>query len=275
MPILKGFSGSIDAEVGDTVDSMAGADDLIAKLEEYSANVYRISFTPSWTAGTRWWGADAVVPAIDGIDKVNYMLDNWGGYIIVDRNHHLTTDTVPLNPDNTWDDAGVLAGCYDVLAEWANNPRVLVEIVNEFVSDAGGTVWDHVEPIITQLKGEGYTNLFVINKHSAADDWTTIGADYYGKHFYMNNYTIPEFQGFMNSAITAGCIPMVNTEMGAHFAEYTNFTQALVDELEEDQLWASSNQIGYCIWLNKNIRNLTGVPAGTGGYEFYNWDGLV
>ena len=266
---LKGFSG--------TPEDDAGMDLIIENLLEYEGNCYRICFTPSWTAGTRPWDAT----------QVDYLLTNWAldndGFIIVDRNHHLA-DTVPLtNPpaDNSWDVTGVRAGLQDVLDEWgitsatstADEERyrhVLVELINEFVWDAGGNVYDHCEPEVDDIRANGYTNLLVLNQHTSDNEWTTIGCDYYGKHFYMNNYTEAQFQGHMTNALNADCIPIVNTEMGAE-ADEPPFTEAHVTELEADQAWLSARNYGYCIWMNKDMDNLT---LGN-GYDDRGWAGLI
>ena len=208
--------------------------------------MYRISFNPPWATGSRPYTPE----------YVDYFLANCGYYIIIDRNHHTSSDVVD------WIQAE--ASIFEVLSRWGNNPRVLVEPVNEFVWDTEGTVWDHVAPIIQRIKAAGYTNKLLINKHTQENDWRPIGADYYGKHAYFNNLNDPTTkwqtlwaaQMFMEDAIAAGCVPLANTEIGAHFGENQSFTPENVATLNQFLAWCNQRGIGNCVWMNKDLQNL-------------------
>ena len=236
--VLNGFSGSFTG--------FQAIIDMIAVLGAYKSNAYRISFTPTWTIGSR--------PYIP--EYVDYLLDNWNGYVIVDRNHHTSEDVVD------WVQAE--ASIFEVLSRWGNNPRVIIEIVNEFVWDIEGTVWDHVEPIIQRIRAEGYTNLLLINKHTYTDDWRPIGADYYGKHAYFDNLNDPNAEyntlhgakQYMEEAIAAGCVPLVNTEVGASYLENQAFTPDNVAALNDFLAWSQQRNIGNMIWMNRDLQNL-------------------
>jgi len=234
---LNGFSGALT--------SIQAVDDIIDALERYKLNTYRIAFTPTWTTGTRPYHPE----------YVDHLLNNWNGTIIVDRNHHTSHDTV--------DWAQAEEALMECLGRWGDNPRVIFELVNEFVHD-GENVWDRCEPIVQRIKAAGYTNKLLINKHTLADDWRTIEADSYGHHAYFNSLNDPDEQyntlwqakAQMVNAETAGCVPLVNTETGAHFGESGDFTAENVAILNEYLAWCKERGIGNMVWLMRDLANL-------------------
>lgn len=242
--ILNGFSGFPN----DTPSFQTNIDAIIAAIDKYQCNCYRMSFTPSWTSGSRPYN-----PA-----KVDYFLQHCSHYLIIDRNHHTENDTM------NWPQAE--ADIMEVLSRWGNNNSVIIEIVNEFVWDTAGTVFDHCAPIISRIKALGYTNKILVNKQTLANDWRQIGADYYGHHQYFDDLDSqvqpPPFNSLANAklqasnAIAAGCVPLCNTEIGASFHENQSFTPANVNTLNAYLAWCSANKVGNMIWMKTNLSNL-------------------
>lgn len=241
--ILNGFSGSIT--------NQAAARDIIAESEARKLNAHRISFNPVWVTG----GSRPYNPAI-----VDYLLDNSDLTIIVDRNHHTSQDTV--------DWAQAESSLMECLNRWGNNPRIILEIINEFVHD-GQNVWDRCEPIIQRIKAAGYSNKLLINKHTLADDWRSIEADFYGHHAYFSNLDDPDqdyntlwqAKAQMNNAIAVNCLPLVNTETGAHHQEANHFTAENVAILNEYLDWCKTLSIGNMLWMNRDLNNLAKYEA--------------
>ena len=234
---LNGFSG--------TPTNIQAVDDIIDALDRYGLNCYRISFTPTWTTGSRPYRPE----------YVDHFLANCSHTIIIDRNHHTSHDTVD------WAEAE--AALMECLERWGNNPSVILELVNEFVHD-GENVWERCEPIVSRIKAASYTNKLLINKHTLANDWRTIGCDYYGHHAYFSNLNDPTQQyqtlwqakAQMNNAIAAGCVPLVNTETGAHHREANHFTAENVAILNEYLAWCKFQGIGNMVWMNRDLNNL-------------------
>jgi len=246
-PLLYGFGGTPETE--------QGLNDIIGNLTLYGMNTYRISFTPDWAAGTRPWNATQCEYFLNNTD------DSW--FLIIDRNHQLESSTMDWAQANQsiYDD--ILAN-----PNFANNPRVIIEIVNEFVYKAPDNVWDGCAPIVASIQADGYTNPLLVNKHSVSDDWAegaVIPFDYYGHHMYMSNdnasYTQQTYwqgQNETREAENAGCVPGVNTEVGAHHLEFNSFDQVNVDLLKDYILWSRNRPVpfGNIIWMNKDMRNL-------------------
>lgn len=247
--LLYGFSG--------TPTNQESIDEIIGNMTIYGMNTYRISFTPDWAIGTRPYN----------LTQMTYFLNNtpasW--YLIVDRNHQL--DSGAMNWTN-WQQAN--QSIYDdvlTIPQLANNSRVIIEIINEYVFNGTHNVWAATEWIVEGIQADGYTNQLLINKHSNSNDWAqgaAIPYDIYGHHSYFNNLddpgngtnTLGLAQNLMINASAAGAIPLVNTEIGAHFLEFTWFNQSNVDVLKEYILWCRTQNIGNTIWMNKDLRNL-------------------
>lgn len=248
--LMYGFSG--------TPTTQAGIDDIISNMTLYGMNTYRISFTPDWAAGTRPYN----------LTQMTYFLNNtpasWN--LIVDRNHQL--DSPSMNWAN-WQQAN--QSIYDdilLIPQLANNSRVIIEIINEYVFNGSANVWAGTEWIVDGIQADGYTNPLLINKHSISDDWAqgaAIPYDFYGHHMYMSNLnetdtqqTYWQGQNVTKAAENAGAVPGVNTEVGAHHLEFANFNQTNVDLLKDYILWSRNRPVpfGNMIWMNKDLRNL-------------------
>lgn len=257
MVVLNGFSGS--------VDSYNAIDAVIEALDVYKGNCYRIAFNPPWTTGSRPWHATSTYGP-RGIDKINHFLANCDHYIIVDRIHDTDNSSMPQTgptggADRNWQNVEWLL-FNDVLANWGHNPRVIIEIINEYPNSE---MYSICEGITQRIKAAGYTNLILNNKHNIAYDWGNFASlnptlDIYGKHWYfnnMNNYTYySEFINHMEMALAAGCIPMCNTEVGADYGERWSFTEEKVSLLNDALHWCNHRGIGNLIWMNHNLNNL-------------------
>lgn len=243
--LLSGFSGY-------PRNGFSDLDLIIANLIKYGCDTYRISFTPTWTTGSRPYRPD----------YVDYFLANTPSNfkIIIDTNHHTSNDVV----DWTQAQASVLA----VAARWPNNPCVFIEVINEY---ANSDYYSKAQTIITAVRNAGYTNPLVSNKHSAAQAWQRfndpLDNTYQGFHFYMNQYTPAQIQSMMLAAKNAGITKIVNTEVGADYRETQYFTQASVDALNEFLMWSLENGIGNNVWLNSGIYNLNRYEY-FGGLDF-------
>lgn len=236
--VLNGFSG--------TPTATEAIDQIIETSKKYGMNAYRISFTPPWTTGSRPYNTD----------HIQYFLDHSTLTIIVDPNHHTTSDTVD------WVQAE--ERIIDVLNRWPNNPRIIVELINEFFQDSDGDLWSHLEPIMQRIRAAGYSNQLLVNKHNPVQPWKQIGLDDYGKHAYFTRelddstlyMNLPKSQQYMEEAIQAGCVPLVNTETGAHHQESNYFTTNNVNVLNTWLQWCYERDIGNMIWMNRDLNNL-------------------
>lgn len=244
--ILYGMSGT----PYDTQD----LDDIIGNSTLYQMNAFRYS---SNVTGTRVWNWDFV----------DYLLDNSDLTIVLCVNHYLgeSVDVVEMNQT-------VYERALNISAGFRNNPRIIPEIINEYVfANPPNTVWDLINDTVNSIKDDGITNLILNNKHSNADDWGAIGQhvklDFHGKHSYFNNGDDPLnatnslgwAQGHMENAMNGNCIPLVNTEIGASFlgAGDPSFNQTTVDVTKTYILWCRDLDIGNFIWMNKFASSAT------------------
>lgn len=225
--VWNGLSGSFR--------DISAIDASIDIMNENDLNAIRVPFTPVGVSGQRPYSPE----------HIDYLLNNWDGTVIVSPNHYL--GEVP-------DWAQVETTVFKVLNRFKNNRRVPVEIINEFAWD-GKTVWDRVAPIIANIKAAGFTNPIIINKHTRENDWRTIGANYYGRHYYMSIWTKTAIQAALTDAMIAGCVPMVCTEVGAHHKERDSFTTENVRQLSEQLAWSNGQGIGSLLWMNRDQDN--------------------
>ena len=257
--VLNGFSGS--------ADSLQDIDNIINALNTYGGNCYRIAFNPEWTTGTRPWTATQQYGP-SGIDKINYFLENSDHYIIVDRNHFTDNTRLPYNDQNSNQDWVQIEQTIfnDVLSNWGNNPRVIIEIINEYPNR---DMYVYAENIVSRIREAGYTNRIMVNKHTQVDDWQrqadeSPGLSYYGHHAYFNNlddpgtqyHTVWKQKEHMERALATDSYPIVNTEIGASFKEASQFTVGNVAVTNEYLWWSNERQIGNLVWMNHGLRNL-------------------
>ena len=218
-------------------------DQIIEAITENGLNTYRLSFNPEWFSGK---------PHPYRADYVQYFLDNSDFVIIVDRNHiYPPQESGAAEARNNWD--VVERSVFEVLERWPNNPRVMVELVNEYVSD---DFYPRMQDLADKIRAAGFTNAIVVNKWN--QPWTKIvdplDNTYQGYHFYFNSWSVSGAIQQMNIALSRG-IKIINTEVGADFNEYRQFDSAEVQELISFLLQSEELGIGNTVWLNENLNN--------------------
>jgi len=205
-----------------------------------------MSFNPTWMSGPHPYHAE----------YIQYFLDhtpsNW--IIIVDRNH-----IYPPTEDGATQFRTNLAtarnSILEVCASWPNNPRVWVELGNEYVSTDFHTIF---QGLIDDVREAGYTNTLVIDKWNT--NWSTAifedpcDAIYTGMHFYFNSWSVSGAINQMNIAKSLG-LKLVNTEIGADFNEYKSFTAATVEEVNSFLAQCENLGVANTVWMNENLNN--------------------
>ncbi len=215
-------------------------------MQTNGLNLYRMSFNPTWMSGPHPYHAE----------YIQYFLDhtpsNW--IIIVDRNHiYPPTEQGAATFRTNLDVArnSILAVCQ----AWPNNPRVWVEMGNEYVSTDFHTVFQN---LINDVRNAGYTNTLVIDKWNTA--WSTAvfndpyDSVYVGMHFYFNSWSVSGAISQMKTAQNLG-LKLVNTEVGADFNEASSFTSSTVDELNDFLRQCEDLGVGNTVWMNENLAN--------------------
>jgi hypothetical protein len=237
LPVLNGFSGS--------PTGYAGIDKIISAINEYGFNAYRISFNPSWTTGTRPY-----TPTY-----VDYFLAHCNHYLIIDRNHLYPPTEGSLGTN--W--AKAEAGIFEVLQRWGNNPRVVIEIINEYNQPDQYT---RVQTIIDHIRAAGYTNPILFNKQPSSTTWVKLNDPlnriYQGCHYYFgegqSSYSLSQSRTL--TALGMG-LNIVNTEVGASWNEYSDYTSTNVARLSQWLAWSKTNNVGNMIWLSHDVDNLS------------------
>ncbi|MEJ2242284.1 MAG: hypothetical protein P8Y18_09095 [Candidatus Bathyarchaeota archaeon] len=141
----------------------------------------------------------------------------------------------------------------EVLNTWPNNPRVMVELINEYVSS---DFYSRMQDLVSEIRSRGYTNPIVVNKWN--QPWTRINDPldntYQGYHFYFNSWSVSGAISQMNTALSRN-IKIISTEVGADYNEYNSFTTGTVNELNQFLSWCAEHQIGNTVWMNENLNN--------------------
>jgi len=253
-----------------TPTSLANCQLIIDDLKKRNLKTIRLASNPKFTQGTRPWTPE----------YVDYFLDNWDGLVIVDRNHFTDNTTLPMTGDKSW--ATIEQSIYDdVLSRWGytddlsdeekkRRERVVVEVINEYPNSEMYLI---VAAIELRIRLAGYRNAVMVNKHNIAHDWPRFASEApnlqgYGKHWYFNsedsNYNkYSEFIAHMTEALQNNCVPLCNTEIGAHSSEYWSFTAENVGRLNDALAWSrvqvdvdGNRLIFNLIWMNKDLNNL-------------------
>jgi cell division septation protein DedD len=223
--------------------STSQVSDIIHVMDTNGLNIYRMSFNPEWMRGPHPYHAE----------YVQYFLDHSSYTIIVDRNHiYPPTEEGAQTARDNWNTAR--NSVLQVLQTWPNNPRVMVELVNEYVSS---DFYSRMQSLVNEIRNVGYTNPIVVNKWN--QPWTVINDPlnnvYQGYHFYFNTWSPSGAMSQINTALSRG-IKIINTEVGADYNEYNSFTTATVDELNTFLTQCASLGVGNTVWMNENLNNL-------------------
>ncbi|MDQ1279504.1 MAG: hypothetical protein QG670_766 [Thermoproteota archaeon] len=218
---------------------------IIDVMKSYGLNTYRIGFTPQWEGGSQ----------SNVATYVNYYLthtpSNW--YIIVDRNHlHPPTEAGASLARKYW--STVRSNIFSTLSTWKNNPRVIVELINEYVSS---DFYSRMQTLVNEIRSAGYTNKVVFNRWYTVS-WKVvndpIGQTYQGFHAYFDSCTLSNIESSMKTAKSMG-IKLLNTEIGADCKEYKYFSSSEVKTLNSFLSWSYGQGIGNLIWINYDLSN--------------------
>ena len=218
-------------------------DNIINTMQANGLNTYRMSFNPQWSSGPHPYREN----------YIQYFLDHSTFNIIVDRNHlYPPTEASATTARNNW--ATVRSSVFDVLEAYPNNPRVMVELINEYISS---DFYSRMQSLVTEIRAAGYTNPIVVDKWNQG--WTVIndplGSTYQGYHFYFNSWSPSGAISQMQTAQSKG-IKVINTEIGADYNEYNSYTTSTVSELNTFLSQCASMGIGNTIWMNENLNNM-------------------
>jgi hypothetical protein len=235
--VYNGFSGYIH--------STSYVQDVIDIMHRHNQNIYRMSFRPSYSPGQHPYDSSLV----------QYYLQNtpsdW--VVIVDANHLTPPDssTAQQAIDN-WN--LIRARLQEVLEDFGNDPRVYVEVINEFYVSTS-TFYDYMQDTVTWIRSLGYTNPIVFNKLTWIDgrnNWEIINDPldntYDGYHIYMDDENLNTIINSMQTAANMG-IKVINTETGPT-TEPSTFNQAHVNNIETFIQECTNLGFGNCVWLS-------------------------
>jgi hypothetical protein len=216
---------------------------IINTMHANGLNTYRMSFNPEWFSSR---------PHPYRSSYIQYFLDHSNYLVIVDRNHlYPPTEASAATARSNWDT--VRSSIFEVLKAFPNNPRVAVELINEYVSS---DFYSRMQALVTEIRDAGYTNPLVVNKWN--QPWTVIKDPlnniYQGYHFYFNTWSVSGALSQMNTARSRG-IQIINTEIGADYREYRYFTTSTVGEVNSFVSQSASLGIGNMVWMNENLNN--------------------
>ncbi len=220
-------------------------DNIIDTMQANGLNTYRMSANPAWSGGPHPYHREFIQYFLANTPS------NW--VIIVDRNHlYPPTEASATSARDNW--ASVRNSLFEVLQAYPNNPRVIVELINEYISS---DFYSRMQSLVTEIRSAGYTNPLLVNKWN--QPWTAINDPiddtYQGYHFYFNSWSPSGALSQMNTAQSKG-IKVINTEIGADFNEYSSFTTSTVDELNQFLSQCASMGMGNTVWMNENLNNM-------------------
>jgi hypothetical protein len=215
---------------------------ILQVMEDNCLNIYRMSFNPEWMRGPHPYHQE----------YVQYFLDHSSYTIIVDRNHiYPPTEEGAQTARDNWNTAR--NSVFQVLETWPNNPRVAVELVNEYVSS---DFYSRMQSLVDEIRDAGYTNPIVVDKWN--QPWTVIRDPldnvYQGYHFYFNSWSVNGAILQINTALSKG-INLINTEVGASYNEGKDFTTETVKELFNFLQQCTELGVGNTVWMNENLGN--------------------
>lgn len=223
--------------------STSQVQNIINTMQANGLNTYRMSFNPEWSRGPHPYHQE----------YIQYFLDHSNFNIIVDRNHlYPPQESTASAARSNW--ATARNSIFDVLKAFPNNPRVMVELINEYVSD---DFYSRMQSLVTEVRNAGYTNTLVVNKWN--QPWTVINdpldATIQGYHYYFNSWSPSGAISQMQTAQSKG-IKVINTEIGADYNEYSSYTTSTVNELNQFIAQCTSMGIGNTVWMNENLNNM-------------------
>jgi hypothetical protein len=216
---------------------------VINMMDANGLNIYRMSFSPEWyTSKTRPYNSS----------YVQYFLDHSNYMIVVDRNHlYPPTESSASAARSNW--STVESSIFQVLQTWPNNPRIAVELINEYTSS---DFYTRMQQLVNDIRAAGFTNPIVVNKR--AQPWAVLNDPlnntYQGYHFYFDFWSVSGAISQMKIALHMG-IKILNTEAGADSRESSYFTVDTVNELNSFLNQSRSLGVASCVWMNDNLNN--------------------
>lgn len=237
--------------------SQANLASTINAMIREGVKIYRMSFTPPYSTGRPY-----------NQSYIQYFLDNTPSdfILIADLDHFYPPD----NPNSDqWraNYAQVEAYILNVCADFPNNPRVFIELCNEYNRNITGTNSDGspcpFQPLIDAIRYAGFTNPIVQNK--MWQDWSQITAlhdplnnFYTGRHNYFDSKVLADAEAEQQVALDLG-LRLINTEGGAT-AGATQTTDK-VAILNQYLSWCANKGISLCTWMYEDTQYLTDYKA--------------
>jgi len=233
--------------------SVADLQNLVPIMQGYHMNTIRISGTPPWLAQ----GAHALK-----YEYVDYILANTDFNVIVDPNHLFGSTPGYTSADFKTNLAMARAKLLEIAQRYKDNPRVFIEIVNEFYDPtdsypSGTKTYALIQGLINDVRAV-CSNPTVWDKQPPPVPYQPLTGDpvFQGDHAYFgpNQYSAPSIFNAMKAAAASYGLRFICTEVGADWNEGPNFTATSVGTLNGFLSDCNDNNFGVCIWL----RELTG-----------------
>lgn len=213
-------------------------DDMIQEMDQNGLTIYRMSFND-------------YVPSETVITHVQYYLDNCDHEVIVDYYHQY-----PMGALSTSDLEETTKQGLEIADAFNNNPRVWLEPFNERTNS---NLDDYIQSYVDDIRDEGYTYKIVVNKWDQT--WTQMASVndpldkfYSGYHFYFNSGSWSTAESQMQTALDKG-IKLINTEIGADYNEYREFSLSEVQRVNEFCEWCEQKGVGNTIWMRYGLGN--------------------
>lgn len=223
---------------------VSGVDLVVGLMKQKNLNIWRASFTPSWKTPSYGHQYEK--------SRVDRYLGTHHGIIIVDRNHLYPPGATSDN-DAVAHWADVENAVFDVFKTWPNNPRVWVEMINEYTR---GDLYQRFQTLITKIRSAGYFNPMVCNKmqQSWAKMSDPLNEAYEGYHFYFNAWSASSAITYLKNGLSQGT-KMVCTEVGASFNEHSDFSATNVAHLQSYLNQCVTLGVNNTVWMREDIEN--------------------
>ena len=244
LPTLIGFSV--------TPSSLSDCQDLIDDSEQYGSNAIRLAFSTSVISGSRTWHQE----------YVQYFLDHSSLIIILDPEHMYPPTLATANTFRS-NLATVKTELLSRVLPFNGNPRVLIEMLNEFNDQT--YFYSVSDELADYLRAHGITNQLGVNLPPSYSNIVKYDAklDFQGYHFYFNSWSASGAMSWINTALSKG-ITLINTEQGANDAE-PPFTSTQKTYLNSYLDQCFDKGVGNLVWLNYYSKN--GLRKNLNAYE--------
>jgi hypothetical protein len=221
-----------------TPQSLTDCAEINQALQKYQSNVLRLAFSglTQYINGSRTYKKE----------YVDYFLQNFKGYIILDLLHIYPPNTTISNVFKTHiEDAKT--EIYEKTFPFANNKKILVELINEYDNT---DFYDITGQIADYLKSKGINNIMGANlpPHNRQIITTALKMNYQGYHHYFDYTNYNAAISFQHDLINTGNM-IINTEVGASTKEAT-YTTTQIQQFNQYLTDCYKMGIGNCVWLN-------------------------